>query len=190
MSVSTEQLVEWKAKYGSVSVIELEGVRFYYRTLTPKELLSLQELSKALGESDINMAVIRLATLYPDTSSVEFRLAGTENALSQAIHEGSVRINPKSGQFDLDEYRAWAEGIQQSNAPITLAIALSNVHPGIGLLEILDQPMENIYRLAAIVEIITGKRIFDTSETSQQSSPHAKNLRDAIKAERKKHGMM
>jgi len=181
MQPTEKQLLHWKELYGTIHSMELENQPIYFRSLTPWEIQAFQELEAALPQKDWYHAICRKAVLFPE--EFEFQLAGTEYALGNAILDASLPID-EQGNFMIDEYRQWAQKISKENAAFALAVAIANHYPSIDLMKLLNTPMEQLMRLAALVEIIIGQNIFQGTPEGQD--PHAQRLRAVIEAEKRR----
>jgi len=178
---SEKQLLDWKEVYGTIHSLELEGQMVYFRSLTPWEIQAFQELEKALPEKDWYHAICRKAVLHPENP--RFELAGTEFALGNAIMEASLPIDAQ-GNFQMDEYRQWAQKVSRENAAFALAVAIANHYQSIDLMQLLHTPMEKLMRLAALIEIIIGQNVFTPGTAA--ADPHGEQLRAAIEAEKRR----
>ncbi|MGD9697422.1 hypothetical protein [Acinetobacter sp.] len=174
-TITEAELLQAKAKYGSIGTIEIEKQTYYYRSLTPYELSAIQTLETSLPTKDWAQAIVNIATIFP--ADPDFELPGSMYTLQDMIMRISVPIMD-NGEFNLDEYRAWADEIIKTNAAYALAVAVANQYPAINVLDLLNMPMEKLMQTAALMEKIIGRNLFG-GETSSKSDP-ADALRKAI----------
>jgi hypothetical protein len=174
------QLLDWKSKYGAIHIIELEGIAIYYRSLSPIELQSYHDLSEKMPHLDWNECLYRLAVLYPEDP--QFELPGSPVALANAIIDASAPVDPETGNFVMNDVREWANRVSKENGAIALAVIIANNYPSLDLIELLKMPMDYLLQLAALLEIVLGRSLFDKEE----NNAHTDQLKAAIEREKRK----
>ena len=177
-----EQLVRFKAKYGTIGLLTIEEVPVYYRTLTPFEITALSELEKSMPEKDWMDTVLKIAVLHPEI--LDFKLAGSIFVIHNAIMNTSLPVKD-DGFFEVEEYRAWAEEVTKSNAALLLAVRITNLYPAMNLLQLLETPMEKLLKLGALVEKITQQDVFGDGTSSDASD--SDSLKQQLEQENRKY---
>ena len=175
-------LLKAKTLYGSLGVLEIEEQLFYYRSLTPAEILTLKELEESLPENDWAWAIVNMAVIWPTDFTLD--LAGSIFVLQNAVLEASLPTDDK-GNFRIEDYRGWAKDTVENNASYALAVAVANNYPPANIIDLLNMPMENLLRMAALVEKILDQDIFSPNNTKGAKTDPANELRRAINQSKK-----
>ena len=162
-----EKLLKWKAEQGSVYQIKLEGHAIIYRTLTAFEIQALMEL-KEKNSKNLEQAVCSLAVISHDPLPV-FELPGTLFSLSSAIWEKSA---PQDQQLEekVEELRAWATTAIETNFSIALATLIARVMPSIDFTALLNMPLGQLLKIAALVEKVTNIPVMTGEESANGTS--------------------
>jgi hypothetical protein len=185
MQPTDEQIYQWKRLYGAVNVQQLEGITFYFRTLTPSEITAFNELSNSQPDKPWVHELIKRAILFPET--YDLNLPGSPVSLQNIIIQTSMPLN-ENGIVDLDPYEDWITAEVDSNPAIALCFALANRYPALSIFELMDMPTEKLMRVAAVVQKIIGQSIFEVPE-GDASQGNPEDLWKQVQAQKRRMKM-
>jgi hypothetical protein len=155
------QLVEWKDRYGAVHILPVEEHTCYYRGLTISEHQTLVELTDKIDNLAWEELVIQKGLLQPAYEDLNFELAGSISSLATAILDQTLWDEATFKQ-QATEAREWAKKYTDNSLLYTMAVAVSNMFPGLRLDYLINLPPVKLMRLMAVAEIGTQIPIFDT----------------------------
>ncbi len=134
-------LLEWKARYGYVYMVEIEGIQFVYRTLSTDEY---RQLEKAANDRfDLEELVCHTCVLEPIMADWGEQIyAGYVDTLAQAILEQSLILIREGGETQDVKTIVQTMRNQLDNSFVDqLPLIIKHCFPEYSLKELTDMPL-------------------------------------------------
>ena len=155
-----DKVLEWKAKYGAIYSISIEGYQIYYRSLNGWEVQSVLELqANNKADLDIEVAMCAMAIIFPSPIP-SFSKPGSISKLSSEIWNRSFPTEDTLPGIT-EQAREWAKKNMEANFSIALSSILCKVMPSLDFAHLMDLPLSKLVKIAAIIEELAGVPILN-----------------------------
>jgi hypothetical protein len=175
------KIPQWKAKYGSVFILEIEEISIYYRTLTAWEVQSIIDLNQQKKASvDIEEATCLFGVLDP-TPLPTFNKPGSITSLSDSIWRKSTLSN-ELAEETIESVRAWSRESIDKNYNLVMASIMCRLMPALDLSNLLELSTTKLLKLGAIIEKITEEKFLkgEMGQEKQKQNPIGNQVTDEM----------